>query len=89
MPAQFLSAVSSQKAIAGMAGAVGIQFAAPLLRNIPGLDGPGGRIIAGLIIAWIGVQFLEGAAEAVVVGIGAGLLAQGVAAFAVPQLVRA
>lgn len=86
---QLVSAVSSDKAIAGMAGAVGIQFAAPLISKIPGVEGPWGRAIAGAVIAFLGVKFLDGAAEAAVVGIGAGLMAQGLATALMPQLVSA
>lgn len=84
-----VSAVSSDKAIAGAAGAVGIQLAAPAISRIPGVGTPVGRIVAGVVIAFIGVKFLDGAAEAVVVGIGAGLAAQGIASMIMPQLVSA
>lgn len=84
-----VSAVSSEKAVAGMAGAVGIQFAAPVISKIPGVGTPVGRIVAGIVIAFIGVKFLDGYAEAILVGVGAGMAAQGIAAFAIPSMVTA
>lgn len=89
MASNVLATVSSMKGIAGAAGAVGIQLTAPLLSRIPGIGTPGGRIIVGALIAWGGVTMLDGYAEAIVVGIGAGLAAQGVFAFVIPQMVSA
>jgi hypothetical protein len=75
-----VSAVSSEKAVAAMSGAVGIQLAAPVLGKIPGIGSPMGRVVAGAVIAFIAVRYLDGYAEAAVLGIGAGLVAQGAAA---------
>lgn len=87
--ANVLATVSSQKAIAGAAGAVGIQLTAPILSKIPGIGTPGGRMLVGALIAWGGATMLDGYAEAFVVGVGAGLAAQGLFALALPQLVSA
>lgn len=84
-----VAAVSSEKAVAGMAGAVGITLAAPLLSKIPGIEAPMIRIVAGAVIAFIAVKFLDGYVEAAVLGIGAGLVAQGIAVYAIPQMVKA
>lgn len=72
-----------------MAGAVGITLAAPLLNKIPGVGSPMGRVVAGAVLAFVAVKFLDGYVEAVVLGIGAGLAAQGLATLVLPNAVNA
>lgn len=84
-----LAFATSQQAVAGMAGAVGIQLAAPLLSKIPGIGTPIGRMAVGAVIAYLGHAALDDHAKAVVIGIGMGLVAQGLVALALPQMVSA
>ena len=84
-----VKSVFSEKAVAGMAGAVGIGLAAPLLSKIPYTNTPVGRVGVGLVGAFLAVKFMDGYPEAVVLGISAGLVAQGLFTMFVPQLVKA
>ncbi len=84
-----VNAVTSEKAIAGMAGAVGITLAAPIIGKVPFIGTPMGRIAAGVVIAWLGHRYMDGYASAVLIGIGAGLAAQGIVSVVIPQTVSA
>lgn len=88
MPDGLMSVVSGQKALAAASGAVGVQFLAPLLQDMPFVDTPTGKIVVGLGIAWLGAAMADGAFEAILIGIGIGLAARGVVQLAFPPLVE-
>lgn len=86
MGRRIVSLVATQQIVAGAAGAAVPTVLAPLISQVPIVGSGPGQIVGGFLAIWLGGQIGDGMGKSFLVGIGAGMLVNGLVGFVGPAL---